>query len=132
MSLKALGWLYLWIGGVSIFGYIIYRFSEEAPDAEAPKTKPKPTWSERGAAAFGCLDLALFPIFLFGLFLPHGLYLFYAWPLIFIVPWWLKKRRQNAAPTSVNPPGQTPALDTVKHPEDASPRKPEPPAPSVV
>lgn len=95
MSLEVIGWIYLWIGGVAIFFYGAFRLSEEPnPENEAPTTEPRKTWEGKFFAAL--LDIVLIVGMLGSLvsYLPYGIFLLYAWPLIFIVPWWLRRKEQ--------------------------------------
>lgn len=113
MPLEVIGWIYLWIGGVSICVSIAYRYAGSDPDAEPAKPKSNTPGHEFGALALG-LEVLFTLLFLLIFFLPYSLFPLYAWPLVFIVPWWLRKRRQKAASSS----------NGAMKPSEASPQKP--------
>ncbi|MES2693268.1 MAG: hypothetical protein V4773_07320 [Verrucomicrobiota bacterium] len=93
MPLEVLGWIYLWLGGVSIWGYWLYRLAKEDPNEKQAKTEAGTVWQIFDGAA-SLLHLVI----VVALFLRFCFPVLYAWPLVFIVPWWRRQRKKGRAP----------------------------------
>ncbi len=104
MPLEVIGWIHLWIGGVAIFLYGAYRLSEPRAENKAPTTEPRQTWEEKVVDVLSGIGMI---VTLLGslAYLPYGIFLLYAWPLIFIVPWWLRRRQQKIENSTTNSSG---------------------------